>query len=88
METTTMTRATQISGVGHLCPQARTRPAATRAWFRGTTVPARVPAFAPTFRDRFVPALGDGYGATVADNAPTALSSMDVVHLRTGRPPV
>lgn len=76
MESTTMTSATQISGVGHACPQAKTRLAVTRGRAQGTTVPtlALEAAFVPAFRDVF--------------GTPIAPKSIDVVHLRTGEPPV
>lgn len=76
MESTTMTNATQILGVGYVCPQAKTRLAVTRGWIQGTTVSALVLDAA------FVPAFRDGLGA------PIAPKSIDVVYLRTGEPPV
>ena len=88
MESITTTIATQISGVGSVCPQTNPiRLAATGAWSRGTRVSTVGSDARGVFGVKVRPAF---YAGRVAAAAPqtTVLNHMDVVHLRTGEPPV
>jgi hypothetical protein len=89
MESITMTIATQISGVGSVCPQTTPiRLAATGASAQGTRVSTVATDARGLFGVKVRPAVyaGRRFGATARTT--TVLSHMDVVHLRTGEPPV
>ena len=88
MESITMTIATQISGVGSVCPQANPiRLAATGASAQGTRVSTVASDARGVFGVKVRPAFYAGrFGATAPQT--TVLTHMDVVHLRTGEPPV
>jgi hypothetical protein len=89
MESITMTTKTQISRVRSVCPQANPiRLAATGAWAQGTTVSTVVVDARGVLADPVRPAsyAGRRFGAIAPKT--TVLDHMDVVHLRTGEPPV
>lgn len=89
MENTTMTNATQMSRVRFACPQVATGHLVADTWGRiqVTTVSAGIAfgiegVFAVT-------ALGVDGGSAPALYAPSPKTlAKDVVHLRSGRPPV
>lgn len=88
MESITMTNATQISRVRYACPQASAiRLAVSRGWIQGTTVSAFVADARGDVAGQAAPAYLVG-GFRVRTPKTTAHNSMDVVHLRTGEPPV
>ncbi|MDF2144240.1 hypothetical protein [Knoellia sp. p5-6-4] len=89
MESITMTTTTQISSVLSVCPQANPiRLAATRVWIQGTTVSGVASDARGVFAVKVRPApyAGRRFGATAPKT--TVLDHLDVVHLRTGEPPV
>jgi hypothetical protein len=92
MESITMTTMTQMNRVRSACPQANPiRLAATRVWTQGTTVSGVASDARGVFGVKVRPAFYAGHIAaapqtTVLDTVTT--NSMDVVHLRTGEPPV
>lgn len=92
MESITMTNATQISGVGSVCPQTNPiRLAATGAQAQGTRVSTLVSDARGVFGVKVRPAF---YAGRVAAAPQTTVldtvthNSMDVAFLRSGEPPV
>jgi hypothetical protein len=94
MESITMTTMTQMNRVRSACPQANPiRLAATRVWIQGTTVSGVASDARGVFGVKVRPAFyaGHRFGATAPQTTvldTTTLNSTDVVHLRTGEPPV
>jgi hypothetical protein len=88
MENITTTTMTQIARVRSACPQADPiRLATTRGWAQGTAVSAVASDARGVFGVTVRPAFYVGrLGATAPQTI--AHSSMDVVHLRSGEPPV
>ena len=93
MESITMTTKTQISSVLSVCPQANPiRLAATRVWIQGTTVSGVASDARGVFGVKVRPAFYAGHIAAAAPQTTvlgtTTVNSTDVVHLRSGEPPV
>lgn len=89
MESITTTIATQISGVGSVRPQTNpVRLAATGASAQGTLVSIAGSDARDAFGVKVRPAFyaAGRFGATAPQT--TVIDHMDVVHLRTGEPPV
>lgn len=88
MESITTTIATQISGVGSVRPQTNPiRLAATGDWTQGTRVSTVGSDVRGVFGVKVRQAFYAGHIAAAAPQT-TVLDRMDVVHLRTGEPPV
>jgi hypothetical protein len=93
MESITMTTMTQMNRVRSACPQANPiRLAATRVWIQGTTVSGVASDARGVFGVKVRPAFYAGHIAAAAPQTTvlgtTTVNSTDVVHLRSGEPPV